>query len=80
MQKGNLAGLAAVNREPTCYHPLLLFKGESDYLAAKLRLGNVHGAEDWDELLLSEIERQQRLGKETVFWADAAFAKPEIHE
>jgi hypothetical protein len=28
-------------------------------LAAKLRSGNVHSAEDWDELLLPEIERQQ---------------------
>jgi len=30
--------------------------------------------------LLSEIERQQNLGKEVVFCADAAFAKPEIYE
>ena len=29
---------------------------------------------------LPEIERQQRLGKEVVFRADAAFAKPEIYE
>jgi len=26
------------------------------------------------------IERQQRLGKEIVFRADAAFAKPELYE
>jgi hypothetical protein len=32
------------------------------------------------ELLLPEIERQLELGKELVFRADAAFAKPEIHE
>ena len=31
-------------------------------------------------MLLPEIERQQRLGKEVVFRADAAFAKPEIYE
>ena len=31
-------------------------------------------------LLLPEIERQQELGKEVVFRADAAFAKPEIYE
>jgi hypothetical protein len=30
--------------------------------------------------LLPEIERQQKLGKEVVFRADAAFAKPEIYE
>jgi hypothetical protein len=30
--------------------------------------------------LLPEIARQQELGKEVVFRADAAFAKPEIYE
>jgi len=66
--------------ESTCYHPLLLFNREGDCLAAKLRPGNVHSAEDWEELLLPEIERQQKFGKEVVFRADAAFAKPEIYE
>jgi hypothetical protein len=66
--------------ESTCYHPLLLFNREGDCLAAKLRPGNVHSADDCEELLLSEIERQQKLGKEVVFRADAAFAKPEIYE
>ncbi len=49
-------------------------------MAGKLRPGNVHSAEDWEEVLLPEIERQQGLGKEVVFRADAAFAKPEIYE
>ena len=66
--------------ESMCYHPLLLFNREGDCLAAKLRPGNVHSAEEWGELLLPEIERQQKLGKEVVFRADAAFAKPEIYE
>ena len=66
--------------ESTCYHPLLLFNREGDCLAAKLRPGNVHSAEGWEELLLPEIERQQRMGKEVAFRADAAFAKPEIDE
>ena len=66
--------------ESTCYHPLLLFNREGDCLAAKLRPGNVHSAENWEELLLPEIERQQKLGKEVVLRADAAFAKPEIYE
>ena len=35
---------------------------------------------DWDKLLLPEIERQQRKGKEVAFRADAAFAKPELYE
>ncbi|HEY6340863.1 MAG TPA: transposase [Bryobacteraceae bacterium] len=61
----------------TCCHPLPLFNREGDYLAAKLRPGNVHSADDWEELLLPEIERQQKAGKEVVLQADAAFAKPE---
>ena len=65
--------------ESTRYHPLLLFSREGDCLAAKLRPGNVHSADDLEELLLPEIERQQKLGKEVVFRADAAFAKQEIH-
>jgi len=55
--------------ESTCYHPLLLFNREGDCLAAKLRPGNVHRADDWEELLLPEIERQQKLGKDVVFRA-----------
>ena len=56
------------------------FNREGDCLAAKLRPGNVHSAGDWEELLLPEIERQQKRGKEVVFRAEAAFAKPEIYE
>ena len=69
---------SAYNRhfESTCYHPLLLFNREGDCLAAQLRPGNVHSADGWEEVLLPEIERQQKLGKEVVFRADAAFAKP----
>ena len=66
--------------ESVCYHPLLLFSQHGDCLAAKLRPGNVSSAEDWDELLLPEIERQQDEGKSVTFRADAAFAKPEIYE
>jgi hypothetical protein len=66
--------------ESVCYHPLFLFNHCGDCLAAKLRPGNVHSAEDWDELLSPEIERQQAEGKEVAFRADAAFAKPEIYE
>jgi len=66
--------------ESTCYHPLLLFNSEGDCLAAKLRPGNVHSADDWEAVLLPEVERQQKHGKEVVVRADAAFAKPEIYE
>ena len=40
----------------------------------------MHSAEDWEELLLPEIDRQQAQGKEVAFRGDAAFAKPELYE
>jgi hypothetical protein len=52
---------------------------EGDCLAAKLHPGNVPSAEGWGELLLPEIERQQQRGKEMVFRADAAVAKPKLY-
>ena len=55
--------------ESTCYHPLLLFNREGDCLAAKLRPGNVHSADGWEELLLPEIDRQQAQGRR---WPSAA--------
>ena len=58
--------------QSVCYHPLLLFNQDGDCLAAKLRPGNVSSAEDWDELLLPEIERQQAAGKQVAFRGDAA--------
>ena len=66
--------------ESVCDHPLFLFNGHGDCLAAKLRSGNVHSADDWDELLLPEIDRQQAAGTRVAFRADAAFAKPAIYE
>ena len=63
-----------------CYHPLFLFTERGDCLAATLRPGNVHSAEDWDDLLLPEIDRQHAAGKRVAFRADAAFAKPEIYD
>ena len=66
--------------ESTCYHPLLLFNGDGDCLAAKLRPGNVASADGWEELLLPEIDRQQAQGREVVSRGDAAFARPEVYE
>ena len=53
--------------ESACYHPLLLFNRDGDCLAAKLRPGNVPSAEGWEELLLPEIQRQQKLGRKLHF-------------
>jgi hypothetical protein len=66
--------------ESTCYHPLLLFNGDGDCLAAKLRPGNVASADGWEKLLLPEIDRQQGQGREVVSRGDAAFARPEVYE
>ena len=65
--------------ESTCYHPLLLFNRGGDCLAAKLRPGNVHSADSWEQLLLPEVERQQAQGRDVAFRGDAAFAKPELY-
>jgi len=63
-----------------CSHPPLLFNGQRDCLVAKLRPGNVHSADGWEEVLLPAIGRQAQNGKKVAFRADAAFAKPEIYE
>ena len=66
--------------ESVGYHPLFLFTDHGDCVAAKLRPGNVSSADDWDELLVPEIDRQQAQGKRVAFRADAAFARPAIDE
>ena len=66
--------------ESVCYHPLLLFTDHGDCVAATLRPGNVSSADDWDELLVPEIDRQQAQGKRVAFRADAACARPAIYE
>jgi hypothetical protein len=55
-------------------------QAQCDCLAAKLRPGNVSSAEDWEELLAPEIDRQQAEGQRVAFRADAAFARPEIYK
>ena len=66
--------------ESVCYHPLFLFTEHGDCVGATLRPGNVHSADDWDDLLLPEIDRQQGAGRHVAFRADAAFARPAIYE
>ena len=65
---------------PVCYHPLFLFNDQGDCLAASLRPGNVPSADDWDDLLMPEIARQQGAGRRVAFRAGAAFARPTIYE
>jgi hypothetical protein len=49
--------------ESTCYHPLLLFNREGDCLAAKLRPGNVHSADDWEEVPYPRSSGSRSKGK-----------------
>ena len=65
--------------ECVCYHPLFLFNQFGDCEGAKLRSGNVHSADDWQEVLDPVVERYFTAAVRLLFRADAAFAKPEIH-
>ena len=64
--------------ESVCYHPLFVFNPDGDCLAAKLRPGNVHSADGWDEVLLPIIDRYRAQGHTLVVRADAAFALPAL--
>ena len=44
--------------ESVCYHPLFLFSEHGDCLVAALRPGNVHSADDWDDLLVRCFRHQ----------------------
>ena len=73
---------AAYNGHFECvyYHPLFLFNQFGDCEGAKLRSGNVHSADDWQEVLDPVVERYFTAAVRLLFRADAAFAKPEIYE
>lgn len=45
-----------------------------------LRPGNVHSAEEWDELLLPEIERNQAAVEEVASRVDVVLSIPETDE
>ena len=66
--------------ESLCYHPLFVFNQEGDCLAAKLRPGNVHSADGWDEVLLPVVDQHRAQGQTVVVRADAAFAIPRLYE
>jgi Transposase DDE domain group 1 len=53
----------------------VLLPGGQDVVA-----GNVSSADDWEALLVPEIDRQQAEHQRVAFRADAAFARPAIYE
>jgi hypothetical protein len=46
--------------ESTCYHPLLLFNGKGDCLAAKPRPGNLHSAERLGRTIIARDQAPTR--------------------
>ena len=66
--------------ECVCYHPLFLFNQFGDCEAAKLRAGNVHSADDWQEVLDPVVDRYLTATVRLLFRTDAAFAKPELYD
>jgi hypothetical protein len=57
-----------------------VFNPFGDLERCLLRPGHVHGAEDWRAVLKPVLARYRDRGLDLYFRADAAFAKPEIHE
>jgi hypothetical protein len=53
--------------ESTCYHPLLLFNGEGDCLAGKLRPGNVHSAENWRKCFCRRLSGNKNWARRWCF-------------
>src|SRR5262249_7484860 len=43
----------------TCYHPLFVFNQFGDLERCALRAGNVHSADDWDDVLKPIVARYQ---------------------
>jgi hypothetical protein len=66
--------------ESACYRPLFLFSDYGDCVGAKPRPGNVSSADEWEELLVPEIDRQRAQARRVAFRAAAAFARPVIYE
>lgn len=50
------------------------------FLTARAASGNVHSADEWEELPIPEIVRRRKLGKQVAFRADVAFGEPDIYE
>jgi hypothetical protein len=64
----------------TCYHPLFLFNQFGDLERSSLRPGNVHSADDWENVLKPVVVRYQERNLRRYFRGDAAFALPDLCE
>ena len=63
-----------------CYHPLLVFNQYGDCLKVKLRPGNVHSADGWQEFLEPILRSYAGKGINIKVRGDAAFAIPGLYE
>ena len=64
----------------SCYHPLFVFNQFGHLERCKLRSGNVHSAEGWEEVLKPVMDRYADTNILRLFRADAAFAIPALYE
>src|SRR5262245_25783175 len=58
----------------SCYHPLFLFNQFGHLERCKLRPGNVHSADGWEDVLKPVMARYVERDILRLFRADAAFA------
>jgi hypothetical protein len=65
--------------ECTCYHPLFCFNQFGDIERTMLRNGNVHSADDWQNVLEPIINRYRGYNIAKFFRGDAAFADPNVY-
>lgn len=63
----------------TCYHPLFLFNQHGQLERCKLRPGNVHSADGWQDVLKPVMARYAGRDILRLFRADAAFALPALY-
>jgi hypothetical protein len=63
-----------------CYHPLFVFNQHGDCLKVKLRPGNVHSADGWEEFLEPVLRHYVGKGISVKVRGDAAFAIPGLYE
>ena len=64
----------------SCYHPLFVFNQFGHLERCKLRPGNVHSADDWEDVLKPVMARYADKNILRFFRADAAFALPALYE
>jgi len=65
----------------TCYHPLFVFNQHGDLERCALRSGNVHSADNWQDVLEPVIKRYRWTGLwRRYLRGDAAFANPELFD